>query len=98
VLYRRRLRTTNSQERFNEELRRCERVIRIFPNRASAMRLMAAQLMEYHTQWTTGRKYFEMAEYWAWKAAQTSSGDPSIPSFQETVLSSSSITINLPVS
>ncbi len=33
--YRRRLRTTNSVERLNEEIRRRERVIRIFPNRES---------------------------------------------------------------
>jgi transposase-like protein len=33
--YRRRLRTTNSVERLNEEIRRRERVIRIFPNRQS---------------------------------------------------------------
>lgn len=38
--YRRRLRTSNAMERLNEEVRRRERVIRIFPNRASAMRLL----------------------------------------------------------
>jgi putative transposase len=32
--HRRRLGTTTSVERFNEEIRRRERVIRIFPNRA----------------------------------------------------------------
>jgi putative transposase len=30
--YRQRLRTTNAQESLNEEIRRRERVIRIFPN------------------------------------------------------------------
>ncbi len=30
--YRKRLRTTNIQERLNEEIRRRERVVRIFPN------------------------------------------------------------------
>ena len=35
--YRQRLRTTNSVERLNEEIRRRERVIRIFPNRESAI-------------------------------------------------------------
>ncbi|HCX73618.1 MAG TPA: IS256 family transposase, partial [Candidatus Cloacimonas sp.] len=37
--YRRRLRTTNSIERLNEEIRRRERVIRIFPKEASVIRL-----------------------------------------------------------
>ncbi len=36
--YRKRLRTTNSVERLNQEIRRRERVIRIFPNEASVKR------------------------------------------------------------
>lgn len=44
--YRRKLRTTNSVERLNEEIRRRERVIRIFPNRDSAQRLIGAILVE----------------------------------------------------
>lgn len=44
--YRKRLRTTNSVERLNEEVRRRERVIRIFPNRESVVRLIGALLME----------------------------------------------------
>ncbi|WP_066355652.1 IS256 family transposase, partial [Fervidicola ferrireducens] len=40
--YRKRLRTTNALERLNEEIRRRERVIRIFPNRESAIRLIGA--------------------------------------------------------
>ncbi|MDT2255181.1 transposase [Paenibacillus larvae] len=44
--YRKRLRTTNSVERLNEEVRRRERVIRIFPNRESVIRLIGALLME----------------------------------------------------
>jgi transposase-like protein len=42
--YRKRLRTTNGLERLNEEIRRRERVIRIFPNRESALRLIGSLL------------------------------------------------------
>ena len=61
--YRKRLRTTNSIERLNEEIRRRERVIRIFPNRESVIRLLGALLMEQDEKWTTGKKYFDMEEY-----------------------------------
>jgi putative transposase len=37
LVYRKRLRTTNVQERLNQELRRRERIIRIFPNQASVL-------------------------------------------------------------
>lgn len=62
--YRKRLRTTNGVERLNQEIRRRERVIRIFPNEASVIRLMGALLMEQSEKWQTGRKYFEMDLYY----------------------------------
>lgn len=62
--YRKRLRTTNGVERLNEEIRRRERVIRIFPNEDSVIRLMGALLMEQDEKWSTGRKYFEMDLYY----------------------------------
>ena len=68
--YRRRLRTTNMVERLIEEIRRRERVIRIFPNSASAHRLVGALLQEQHEQWLTGRKYFDMSEYSEWRQAR----------------------------
>jgi transposase-like protein len=70
--YRRRLRSTNMLERLIEEARRRERVIRIFPNERSAWRLMGALLAEQHEEWVTGRRYFDMIEYFDWKAAQQS--------------------------
>ncbi len=69
--HQKRLRTTNSQERLNEEIRRLERVIRIFPNQASAERLFGALLMEQDEIWSTGRKYLDMEEYWTWKTKQS---------------------------
>lgn len=63
VQMRRRLRTTNALERLNEEVRRRERVIRIFPSVESATRLLGALLMEQDTQWQNGRRYLEMSGY-----------------------------------
>jgi putative transposase len=63
VRYRKKLRTTNGVERLNEEIRRRERVIRIFPNEESAIRLLGAVLMEKDEEWTCGRMYMNMEEY-----------------------------------
>ena len=65
--YRRRLRTTNMVERFIEEIRRRETVIRIFPNLASAQRLIGALCAEQHEEWSTGRRYLIMDEFFQWK-------------------------------
>jgi len=69
--YRRRLRSTNPLERLIEEGRRRERVIRIFPNERSAWRLMGALFAEQHEEWIAGKRYFDMTEYFEWKAAQS---------------------------
>ena len=69
--YRLRLRTTNGMERLNEEMRRRERVIWIFPNEASALRLIGALLAEQHEVWSTGKRYFDRAEYYEWKASHS---------------------------
>lgn len=70
VPYRRKLRSTNGLERLNLEIRRRQRVVGIFPNCESAMRLLGAVLMEQDEAWSMGRKYFDMATYWEWKAGQ----------------------------
>jgi len=46
------IRSTNSLERLNQEVRRRERVIRIFPNTQSAFRLIGALLMDYDEEQT----------------------------------------------
>ena len=61
--YRRRCRTTNSVGRLNEEIRRRERVIRIFPNRQSTLRLLGTLLIEMDEKWTTGHRYLDMQDY-----------------------------------
>lgn len=65
--YRKRLRTTNGMERLNEEIRRRDRVIRIYPNRDSVIRLIGALLMEMDEKWQSGHKYLDMKEYFAWR-------------------------------
>ncbi|WP_198598615.1 IS256 family transposase [Salinibacter altiplanensis] len=66
--YRRRLRTTNMVERFIEEIRRREKVIRIFPNLESVKRLVGALCAETHEEWSTGRRYLTMDAFFEWKA------------------------------
>jgi len=86
--YRKRLRTTNMLERFIQEIRRREKVIRIFPNMESAYRLVGALCAETHEEWSTGRRYLNMDEYFEWRADQfdedtvseeASPGDESAP-------------------
>ena len=62
--HRRRLRTVNMLERTSQEVKRRTRVVRIFPNEASCLRLISAILMEISETWQTGRVYlsFEGAE------------------------------------
>lgn len=58
--HRKRMRSTNMIERFNQELLRRSRVIRIFPNKDSCIRLFGAMCMEQSEQWQTGIKYLDM--------------------------------------
>ena len=60
--HRRRIRTTNGLERLNQEIKRRTRVVRIFPNRASCLRLVTALAIEQSEEWITGRRYLEMTE------------------------------------
>ena len=55
--HRRRLCTADMLERINQELRRRTRVVGIFPNPASCLRLVSAHLMELDKEWLAGRTY-----------------------------------------
>lgn len=59
------------QEELNEEILLRERVIRIVPNAAPAIRLIGAMLAEQHETWCTGKKYFDMEELFEWKRSQS---------------------------
>jgi transposase-like protein len=60
--HRRRIRTTNGLERLNQEIKRRSRVVRIFPNRESCLRLVSALAVEQSEEWVTGRRYLDMGE------------------------------------
>jgi transposase-like protein len=55
--FQRQLRTTNGVERLHREVRRRARVVSIFPNKASCLRLVSAVLNEISEEWLTGRTF-----------------------------------------
>ena len=57
-----RLRTTNNLEKLHQEVKRRTRVVRIFPNRRSCLRLVSALAMEQSDEWLTGSRYLTMPE------------------------------------
>ena len=59
--HRKRMRTTNMLERQNQELKRRTRVVRVFPNAPSCLRLVSALLIETSQQWME-RLYLRMEE------------------------------------
>ena len=61
--HRRRLRTTNTLERLNQEIKRRTRVATLFPNEASLLRLTSAILNEISDDWETGKVYLTMPTY-----------------------------------
>lgn len=54
------LKSTNMLERINEEIRRRTRVIRIFPNGSSCLRLVRALAVETHENWIEAIRYINM--------------------------------------
>jgi len=57
--HRKRMRSTNMLERYNEEIKRRTRVVRIFPNERSCIRLVVALAMETNEEWMA-RRYLNM--------------------------------------
>lgn len=54
------LKSTNMLERLNEEIKRRTRVVRIFPNAASCLRLIRALCVETHEAWLEDSRYLNM--------------------------------------
>jgi transposase-like protein len=55
-----RLRTTKMMERVNKELKRRAKVVGVFPNEESLLRLVGSILMDINEEWVTGRRYLTM--------------------------------------
>ncbi len=58
--HRRRLRTTNTLERLNQEIKRRTCVATLFPNEASLLRLADAILREISEEWEKGKDYLRL--------------------------------------
>jgi transposase-like protein len=58
--HRRRLRTSNYIERLSQEIKRRTRIVRVFPNEPSCLRLVSAILMEIGEEWEFGRLYLNL--------------------------------------
>ena len=54
------LKSTNMLERLNEEIKRRTRVVRIFPNTESCLRLVRALCVETHERWLEDNRYLNM--------------------------------------
>ena len=60
--HQKRIRTSNQLERLSQEIKRRTRVIRVFPNEESCLRLISAILLEYSDEWEFGRLYLEISQ------------------------------------
>lgn len=58
--HRKRLRTTNSLERLNKQIKRRTRVATLFANEASLLRLACPVLSEISDEWESSRAYLNM--------------------------------------
>ena len=54
------MKSTNILERLNEEIRRRTRVVRIFPNAKSCLRLVRALAVEIHEHWIEATRYLNI--------------------------------------
>ena len=60
--YRKRMYTSNMIERLMQEYKRRSRVVRIFPNESSCLRLIGALSIEFSEQWQS-KRYFNMDSF-----------------------------------
>ncbi len=60
--HRTRLRTVNALERLNQDIRRRTRVVGVFPNEASCLRLVTALAMETSDKWEDSKVYLVLTD------------------------------------
>ncbi|HSK85610.1 MAG TPA: transposase [Rubrobacter sp.] len=77
--HRRRIRTTNGLERLKGEIKRSSRVVRIFPSRASCLRLVSALAVEQSEEWLTGRRYLDMHELEEYRGEEKREAEGVVP-------------------
>ena len=58
--HQKRIRTSNHLERLSQEIARRTKIVRVFPNEDSCLRLISAVLMEKNEEWEYGRIYLNM--------------------------------------
>jgi transposase-like protein len=59
-VHQKKLRTSNQLERLSQEIKRRTRIVRVFPNEPSCLRLVSALLMEVGEEWEYGRLYLDL--------------------------------------
>jgi len=85
--HRKKLRTSNIVERVNQEFKRRGRVVRIFPNPQSCIRLYGAIAKEWDEDWISGRRYMEMEPLWIWEKENAPKEEEHAPLPSDTSLS-----------
>ena len=70
------MKSTNMLERLNEEIRRRTRVVRIFPNSESCLRLVRALAVEIHENWIEGTRYLNMELFYEHQKEQLRKLEP----------------------
>ena len=80
----RRIRTNNGLENLNRQIRRRTRVVGIFPNTESALRLITAVVEEIHEDWLIGKQYLSLVDF---KPQENPISDHSQSNYRKTVAS-----------
>lgn len=62
IAHRKKIPTTNNVERVNREIKRRTKVIGVFPNENSCLRLVSAILVDISEKWETGKIFLNVTD------------------------------------